>query len=146
MRVRYSLDGWAHESAIPREITPKYGVHAGWPSRALRPFLKAATRSKVGRLSAFLAVGRGFRIGFTTTDPAWQIGLESVTEGRWGRDGWKAERRLNGDETAGGTAWMHPRSGQISASPFPIPAPCDHSGISRCRIYRFPSREAPALD
>ncbi|MDT9700273.1 DUF5597 domain-containing protein [Streptomyces sp. P17] len=94
----------------------------------------------------FLAVGRGFRIGFTTTDPAWQIGLEAVTEGRGGPDGWKAERRLNGDETAGGTAWMHPQSGQTSASPFPIPAHGDHSGISRCRIYRFPSREAPALD
>ncbi|MEU0070017.1 DUF5597 domain-containing protein [Streptomyces sp. NPDC006332] len=94
----------------------------------------------------FLAVGRGFRIGFTTTDPAWQIGLEAVTEGRYGPEGWTAQRRLNGDETAGGTAWLHPQPGRASASPFPIPAHSDHSGISRCRIYRFPSREAPALD
>ncbi|MEU7749592.1 DUF5597 domain-containing protein [Nonomuraea sp. NPDC049158] len=95
---------------------------------------------------AFLAVGRGFRISFTATDPAWQIGLESVTEGRFGPDGWTAERRLNGDETAGGVAWLHPQSGPTSASPFPIPANRDHSGVSRCRIYRFPSREAPTLD
>ncbi|MET7689123.1 DUF5597 domain-containing protein [Streptomyces sp. NPDC005483] len=73
----------------------------------------------------FLAVGRGFRIGFTATDPAWRSGLVSVTEGRYGPDGWTAERRLNGDETAGGTAWLHPQSGPASDSPFPIPAHSD---------------------
>jgi hypothetical protein len=89
-----------------------------------------------------LTVGRGFRIDFEHADQAWQVGLEAVEELQ--PDGMLA-RMLNGDETAGGSAIIHPPL-QPAESPFPIPMSHAHSGISRCRLYRLPTtlaRRAP---
>ena len=44
-------------------------------------------------------------------------------------------RRLNGDETAGGTAWLHPARDQRQSEVFPIPMAVEHSGVSSCEIY-----------
>ena len=91
----------------------------------------------------FLAVGRGFRIELSDTAPEWQVGLESVEE--LDTDG-RCARRLNGDETAGGTAVLHPPV-ERGASPFPIPMDDAHTGISRFTVYRLPRHhrgDAPA--
>jgi len=44
-------------------------------------------------------------------------------------------RRLNGDETAGGTAWFHPALAQQQSEVFPIPMSLRHSGMSACEVY-----------
>jgi hypothetical protein len=82
----------------------------------------------------FLAIGRGFRIELSDTAPEWQVGLESVEE--LDSDG-RCARRLNGDETAGGTAILHPPA-ERTASPFPIPMDHAHTGITRFTAYRLP--------
>jgi hypothetical protein len=85
----------------------------------------------------FAAVGRGFRIVLTATDEATQIGMESVNEIAGGPDA-PCGRSLNGDETAGGTAWVHPHTEPMSTVHFPIPMGHSHSGISICRTYAYP--------
>jgi hypothetical protein len=83
---------------------------------------------------SLVTVGRGFRIDFEHADHAWQVGLAAVDELEL--DGTVA-RKLNGDETAGGAALIHPPL-QPAESPFPIPMNHTHSGMSRCRLYRLP--------
>lgn len=85
----------------------------------------------------YLAVGRGFRIELSDRDPEWQVGLESVDE--LGSDGRRA-RRLNGDETAGGAAVLHPPV-ERTVSPFPIPMDNAHTGISQFTVYRMPRHD-----
>ena len=85
----------------------------------------------------FAAVGRGFRITLTATSEESQIGMESVREIA-GATGARDGRSLNGDETAGGTAWIHPHTEPMSTEHFPIPMGHAHSGISICRIYAYP--------
>jgi hypothetical protein len=93
------------------------------------------------RLSAtrFLAVGRGFSLTFHDPDGARQIGLLSVLEhprAPSSDDGQRPVlRRLNGDETAGGTAWLHPALAQRQSEVFPIPMSARHSGVSTCEVY-----------
>lgn len=85
----------------------------------------------------FAAVGRGFRITLTAIDGDSQIGMESVEEIA-GAIGARSGRLLNGDETAGGTAWIHPHTEPMSMAHFPIPMGHAHSGISICRVYAYP--------
>lgn len=87
----------------------------------------------------FAAVGRGFRIAFAATDADSRIGVESVEE-ILDTVGLRGGRRLNGDETAGGTAWIHPHTEPLSMAHFPIPMGHAHSGISICRTYAYPSK------
>jgi hypothetical protein len=90
----------------------------------------------------YLAVGRGFRIELSDRDPEWQIGLESVEE--LGSDGSRA-RWLNGDETAGGAAVLHPPA-ERPPSPFPIPMDSAHTGISQFTVYRLPRYSGGAAE
>lgn len=85
----------------------------------------------------FAAIGRGFRITLAATDEESQIGMESVREIAGG-NGARCGRSLNGDETAGGTAWIHPHTEPLSTAHFPIPMGHAHSGISICRTYAYP--------
>lgn len=87
----------------------------------------------------FLAVGRGFRITFSSADSSRQVGLESVQE-VFDTAGPLLGRALNGDETASGTAWVHPHTEPVSMTHFPIPMGHAHSGISICRTYLYPLR------
>ncbi len=90
----------------------------------------------------YLAVGRGFRIELSDRDPEWQVGLESVEE--LGSDGRRA-RWLNGDETAGGAAVLHPPV-ERTLSPFPIPMDNAHTGISQFTVYRLPRYSGGAAE
>ncbi|MEO7908647.1 MAG: DUF5597 domain-containing protein [Roseiflexaceae bacterium] len=85
----------------------------------------------------FVGAGFGFQVTFqpATTGPA-LVGIEAVDEGEY-RDGqWMASRRLNGDETFGGSMWRFPAtSSDISVFPIPILGP--GTGISRCTVYRY---------
>ena len=88
----------------------------------------------------FLAVGRGF--GLTFHDAAGRTtGLLQVLEhprSPAAGDGSRpVQRRLNGDETAGGTAWLHPGRLQRQSPVFPIPMALAHTGVSTCEIYRL---------
>jgi hypothetical protein len=87
----------------------------------------------------FAAVGRGFRITFAAADEASHIGMESVEE-ILDTIGARGGRTLNGDETAGGTAWIHPHTEPMSMAHFPIPMGHAHSGISICRTYAYPRK------
>jgi hypothetical protein len=95
------------------------------------------------RLSAtrFLAAGRGFSLTFRDPAGTGQIGLLSVLEHPRTPPGDDGERpvlrRLNGDETAGGTAWLHPALAQQQSEVFPIPMSLEHSGVSTCEVYRL---------
>ncbi|GHH76252.1 DUF5597 domain-containing protein [Promicromonospora soli] len=95
------------------------------------------------RLSAtrFLAAGRGFSLSFRDPAGTDQIGLLSVLEHPRTPSGDDGERpvlrRLNGDETAGGTAWLHPALAQQQSEVFPIPMSLEHSGVSTCEVYRL---------
>jgi hypothetical protein len=87
----------------------------------------------------FLAAGRGFSLSFHDPAGACQIGLLSVLEHpctpAYDGGGRPVRRRLNGDETAGGTAWLHPALAQRQSGVFPIPMSVRHSGVSTCEIY-----------
>lgn len=88
----------------------------------------------------FLAVGRGFTLTFH--DVAGRpTGLLQVLEhprSPVAGDGPRPVlRRLNGDETAGGTAWLHPGRLQQQSPVFPIPMALAHTGVSTCEIYRL---------
>ncbi|WP_285106427.1 DUF5597 domain-containing protein [Promicromonospora sp. MEB111] len=93
------------------------------------------------RLSAtrFLAAGRGFTLTFHDPAGVRQIGLLSVLEHPRSPSHDDGERpvlrRLNGDETAGGTAWFHPALAQQQSEVFPIPMSLQHSGVSTCEVY-----------
>jgi beta-galactosidase GanA len=53
----------------------------------------------------FLGVGRGFRVLFSSRTQGKSVDLGSVEEGVYEAGQWIPGRRLNGDETAQGTAW-----------------------------------------
>jgi hypothetical protein len=84
----------------------------------------------------FVFAGRGFHAIFESADPAEQVLIEGVSE--LPHDGAAAAgRRLNGDETGGGTRIIHPPIDRV-VSPFPIAASHAHSGISQVTVYRMP--------
>lgn len=91
----------------------------------------------------FAAIGRGFKIAFAAIDGESNVGLESVQEIAGVAEAGSG-RLLNGDETAGGTSWIHPHGEPMSTAFFPIPMGHAHSGISICRIYSYP-RMSPQL-
>jgi Domain of unknown function (DUF5597) len=84
----------------------------------------------------FVFAGRGFHATFESADPAEQVLIEGVSE--LPHDGAAADgRRLNGDETGGGTRVIHPPIDRV-VSPFPIAVGHAHSGISQVTVYRMP--------
>jgi beta-galactosidase GanA len=87
----------------------------------------------------FLAVGRGFNLTFHDAVSARLVGLLSVLEHPRAPLPGVGERpvlrRLNGDETASGTAWIHPAREQRQSEVFPIPMSVTHTGVSSCEIY-----------
>ena len=95
----------------------------------------------VVRLGAdrFLAVGRGFTISLQGPDAERRPILLNVEEHprtpALGTGERPVLRHLNGDETASGTAWMHPALEQRQSQVFPIPMAVAHTGVSSCRIY-----------
>ena len=91
----------------------------------------------------FAAIGRGFKIAFAAIDGESNVGMESVQEIAGVAEAGSG-RLLNGDETAGGTSWIHPHGEPMSTAFFPIPMGHAHSGISICRIYSYP-RMSPQL-
>jgi hypothetical protein len=55
---------------------------------------------------AFLGVGRGFRVKFTSRDSEMRrVGIGTIDEGRFDDGNWIAARRLNGDENDQGEYW-----------------------------------------
>lgn len=89
--------------------------------------------------TTFRAVGRGFALSFDDPSEGVRIGILSVLEHplATGGRGREVLRRLNGDESAGGSAWIHPAREQHQSKVFPIPMSLDHSGLSTVRIYRY---------
>lgn len=89
--------------------------------------------------SNFIAAGRGFTLTFHDPAERRQVGLISVHEhpaAPAGDEGVRGIlRRLNGDETAGGTAWIHLARQQRQSDVFPIPMSVTHSGVSSTEIY-----------
>ncbi|MEW2290903.1 DUF5597 domain-containing protein [Streptomyces sp. NPDC047841] len=79
----------------------------------------------------FVLVGRGFRADLEHVDPSKQAGIERVIEVSGD------ERRLNGDETAGGTAVLHADPFASRESPFPIAMQHRHSGLTRLTAYSW---------
>ncbi|MCC4909226.1 DUF5597 domain-containing protein [Microbacterium sp. cx-59] len=101
--------------------------------------------------TTFLAAGRGFTATFEDARGARSIGLLRVLEYSTTPPAVRHDRRvlraLNGDETAGGTAWLHPARAQRQSAIFPIPMSLDHSGLSSASIYFVDGgRESPARD
>lgn len=90
--------------------------------------------------TTFLAAGRGFSLTFHDRGSR-RIELLSVLEHpreRPAADGRRpVSRRLNGDETAGGTSWLYPARLQEQSEVFPIPMSIRHTGISSCKIQRL---------
>jgi len=90
--------------------------------------------------TTFLAAGRGFSLTFHDPESRRVELLEVLEHPRerptaQGRR--PVSRRLNGDETAGGTAWLHPARLQEQSEVFPIPMSIRHTGISSCEIQRL---------
>jgi Domain of unknown function (DUF5597) len=103
----------------------------------------------------FVGAGYGFRVAFRPATPGAALadspaladrpaladgpalaGIASVDEGVYEDGQWVPDRRLNGDETSGGSHWRFPLydlnlhvSGMYLLSA--------GSGISRCRVYRY---------
>ncbi|OII18402.1 hypothetical protein BIV01_02325 [Curtobacterium sp. MCBA15_013] len=86
----------------------------------------------------FLIGGRGFTLTFHDSVGRRMVGLLSVLEhpATPAKSGEReALRRLNGDETAGGTAVIHPAREQRQSDVFPIPMSVEHTGVSSATIY-----------
>jgi hypothetical protein len=87
----------------------------------------------------FLAAGRGFSLTFhdpaSSRSPGLLGVLEHPREPSPGIGERQVIRRLNGDETAGGTAWIHPAREQRQSEMFPIPMSVAHTGVSTCDVY-----------
>ncbi|MEN9935774.1 MAG: hypothetical protein RLZZ387_2353 [Chloroflexota bacterium] len=83
----------------------------------------------------FLGAGFGFQVAFRplTAGPA-QAGILAVDEGTLEDGRWSAARRLNGDETFGGTRWRFPAPGPSAGL---IPILGAGTGLSRCELYRY---------
>lgn len=93
----------------------------------------------------FVAAGRGFRVTVGPASGDERSGIAAAAEiERRDLPDLPARARLNGDETAGGTAILHPALGHPGPSPFPIPAQHRHTGITRFSVYRYPSAATPA--
>jgi Domain of unknown function (DUF5597) len=95
---------------------------------------------RLGR-TRVLAAGRGFSLTFHHPASARQVGLVTVLEHprtplTGDAPAWPVPRRLNGDETAGGAAWIDPAREQRQSEVFPIPMSVMHTGVSSCEIYR----------
>lgn len=89
----------------------------------------------------FIVAGRGFRLGFATEGGAERIAIAGARElGREDLPELAPRRRLNGDETAGGAAILHPPLEHPGMSPFPIPAQHRHTGLTEVSVYRYPAR------
>ncbi|WP_158270251.1 DUF5597 domain-containing protein [Mycetocola zhujimingii] len=84
----------------------------------------------------FLAIGRGFVLEPLDEDGR-QVGILSVDELTRGERGLVPGRRLNGDETLSGSAWVHPSQGHAAAGGLPIPSVGENSGITMCKLYEF---------
>ena len=70
----------------------------------------------------FIAAGSGFQVTFSPAEGGHAVTrIASVDEGRYVDGKWTPGRRMNGDETNGGTALIFPR-GQVL--------------IQRIRVYR----------
>lgn len=83
----------------------------------------------------FVGAGFGFQVAFRPTSPGLaQAGILAVDEGELRAEGWVDGRRLNGDETAGGTRWRFPAPGPSAGL---IPMLGAGTGVSRCTLYRF---------
>ncbi|GAA2974372.1 hypothetical protein GCM10010460_06470 [Microbacterium terrae] len=83
-----------------------------------------------------LAVGRGFSLEPIAGDGA-RIGIPTVDELSVENGDLRPCRRLNGDESLAGSAWMHPTRGHAATGWLPIAAEDESSGISRCVVYSF---------
>lgn len=86
----------------------------------------------------FVAVGRGFSATFEDPSAHRSIGIlraEEYSTAPLVLGGREVLRHLNGDETAGGTVWLHPARAQRQSEVFPIPMALDHSGFSSVKIY-----------
>lgn len=83
----------------------------------------------------FVGAGFGFQVALrpATPGPA-QAGILAVDEGELLDGRWVAGRRLNGDETLGGTRW---RFAAEDPGATLLPMLGAGTGISRCSLYRY---------
>ena len=85
----------------------------------------------------FIGAGYGFRVCFRPTTPGPGLaGIAAVDEGQYDQGQWVAGRRLNGDETSGGSYWRFPvfELAERRVDAYLLSA---GTGISRCRVYRY---------
>lgn len=86
----------------------------------------------------YLAVGRGFVLEPLAVDGR-IVGILRVDEYARSGGGLVRTRRLNGDETRSGSAWVHPARGHAPTGALPIPSVGEGTGISTCVLYTLGS-------
>lgn len=85
------------------------------------------------RPGVFTVIGRGLDVKFARENGG-RVGILAATELDF-KGSWRVVRRLNGDETASGTAIRVPQRGARTPEAFPIPLLPASTGIVRVELY-----------
>ncbi len=124
-QTRHNTRGFVLDKSNPEVefVMNGYTVHV-----SLDNIFGSAAESGFGLIMAtgeneFLGAGKGFRVSFAErAQPKQNVGIASITEGKFEDGKWVAGRRLNGDENDQGQYWRFDRR---------------HVGMEKAVIYRF---------